>query len=45
MDKTDKKELKTMGKKKFIATEKKDIKEAKASKKPAKKKAAKKGKK
>lgn len=32
MDKCDKKELKQMGKKKFIATEKKDIKEAKQMK-------------
>lgn len=31
MDKSDKKELKQMGKKKFIATEKKDIAEAKKS--------------
>lgn len=31
MDRSDKKELKQMGKKKFIATEKKDIAEAKKS--------------
>lgn len=34
MDRSDKKELKKMGKKKFIATEKKDIAEAKKAKKP-----------
>ena len=32
MDKSDKKELKSMGKKKFIAMEKKDISEAKKAK-------------
>lgn len=41
MDKSDKSELKKMGKKAFIQTEKKDIAEAKKS--PAKPKAKKKG--